>query len=279
MPESSPHTREDSGVGQWLQRTRESKGVSLEQAAAATRITKNYIDALEQENFTRLPAPAYCKGFIRLYAIYLGIPPDEAVARYERVTGAKEAVRRVVNERPHTETSSNQKSRHRLVLPLILFSIVVLMSLVIDRDQSSPPRRPTPRPEPVLIVQPVPAQTALSSTRSIPSQLPATATTPEPTTPPPPALPGETVQQDGLVLSLKINQDSWLNVDIDGLVSKQYDLKAGDLIEWKADSSITLDIGNAGGVEGELNDKPLPSFGAVGKKAHAVIRPEGVVLQ
>jgi hypothetical protein len=56
-------------------------------------------------------------------------------------------------------------------------------------------------------------------------------------------------------------------------------LKAGDVIEWKAESVITLDIGNAGGVEGDLNGKTLPPFGSVGKKAHVIVRPEGAVAQ
>jgi hypothetical protein len=72
-----------------------------------------------------------------------------------------------------------------------------------------------------------------------------------------------------------VNQDCWLNVDIDGRLSRQYQLKSGDIIEWKAERLITLDIGNAGGVEGELNGRTLPSFGVSGKSAHVVLRPEG----
>jgi hypothetical protein len=74
---------------------------------------------------------------------------------------------------------------------------------------------------------------------------------------------------------LKVNQDCWLHITIDETVSQQYELKAGDLIEWKGERVFALDMGNAGGVEAELNGKPLKPFGAQGKTAHVVLKGEG----
>jgi hypothetical protein len=62
---------------------------------------------------------------------------------------------------------------------------------------------------------------------------------------------------------------------IDGTISQQYDLKSGDLIEWKGEQVFTLDLGNAGGVEAEFNGKSLPPFGEVGRPAHVVLKAEG----
>jgi hypothetical protein len=59
------------------------------------------------------------------------------------------------------------------------------------------------------------------------------------------------------------------------MISQQYDLKAGDLIEWKADKVITLEVGNAGGIEAEFNGKPLKPFGQPGKSAHVVLKADG----
>ena len=87
--------------------------------------------------------------------------------------------------------------------------------------------------------------------------------------------PGEGVQPAGIILRLKVNQDCWLNITIDNIVSQQYDLKAGDLIEWKGEKVFTLDIGNAGGIEAELNGKPLKPFGEPGKSAHVILKGEG----
>ena len=86
---------------------------------------------------------------------------------------------------------------------------------------------------------------------------------------------GDGVRQTGIILRLKVNQDCWLNITIDEKVSQQYDLKAGDLIEWKGEKVFALDLGNAGGVEAELNGKPLKPFGEQGRTAHVVLKGEG----
>jgi cytoskeleton protein RodZ len=72
-----------------------------------------------------------------------------------------------------------------------------------------------------------------------------------------------------------VNQDCWLNITIDNVLSQQYDLKAGDLIEWKGEKVFALDIGNAGGIEAEFNGKPLKSLGETGKTAHLILKREG----
>jgi cytoskeleton protein RodZ len=70
-------------VGQLLQEARQQKGVSLEQVEEATRIRQKFLKALEEEEYTALPAEAYVKGFLRNYALYLGLDPEEVLALYE----------------------------------------------------------------------------------------------------------------------------------------------------------------------------------------------------
>ncbi|MBT0662845.1 DUF4115 domain-containing protein [Geobacter pelophilus] len=278
MPEATRQTADSSGLGQWLSQGREAKGVSLETAAEVTRISKGYIDALEREDFSRLPAPAYCKGFLRLYAGYLGLSADAAVARYDAmVSGSAVADKQAVDEPPPRESTKNNR---RWLMPLVLLSVVLLVSIFVDTNQRPPVNRPAPQPDKAQAVRAVPVQPQLSSSGATAAPSPMVpAPQPESPVTAAPVVPGGEPPQEGLILKLKVNQDSWLNVDIDGRFSKQYELKAGDLIEWKADSLITLDIGNSGGVEGELNGKSLPPFGASGKKTHVVLRPEGASIQ
>jgi transcriptional regulator with XRE-family HTH domain len=66
-----------SPLGDTLQRARQARGITLEDAARATRIPRRYLEALEQENFTILPAPVYARGFLRSYSGYLGLDPGE----------------------------------------------------------------------------------------------------------------------------------------------------------------------------------------------------------
>lgn len=69
-------------VGGRLTEARERKGVSLEQAARDTYISRHFLEALELEDFERFPGEAYLIGFLRSYSGYLGLEPDEALALY-----------------------------------------------------------------------------------------------------------------------------------------------------------------------------------------------------
>jgi cytoskeleton protein RodZ len=72
-------------IGSGLREARERRGLTLEQAAAATRIQARHLEALEEERLDRLPEPVYVRGFLREYALFLGLDPhlflDEYAAR------------------------------------------------------------------------------------------------------------------------------------------------------------------------------------------------------
>lgn len=66
-----------SPLGETLRRARNAKQISLEDAERVTRIPRKYLEALELENFGILPAPVYARGFLRSYATYLGLEPND----------------------------------------------------------------------------------------------------------------------------------------------------------------------------------------------------------
>ncbi len=72
--ESAPAT-----LGRKLRASRLESGFTLEQAAEETRISYGYLDAIETDRFDVLPAPVYVRGFVRLYARFLGIDPEDAI--------------------------------------------------------------------------------------------------------------------------------------------------------------------------------------------------------
>lgn len=69
------------GIGEALIRAREARGRTLDDAERDTRISRHYLQALEDEHFDLLPAPVYLRGFLRSYARYLGIEDDPLIAR------------------------------------------------------------------------------------------------------------------------------------------------------------------------------------------------------
>jgi cytoskeletal protein RodZ len=66
-----------SPLGETLRSTRTAKGLTLEDAERVTRIPRKYLEALELDNFSILPAPVYARGFLRSYAQFLSLNPDD----------------------------------------------------------------------------------------------------------------------------------------------------------------------------------------------------------
>jgi cytoskeleton protein RodZ len=71
-------------VGAYLRALRERQGVSIDEIARSTRVLHHYLEALENDDLTSLPAPVFAKGFIRAYCQALGVPADEAITLYEQ---------------------------------------------------------------------------------------------------------------------------------------------------------------------------------------------------
>jgi cytoskeleton protein RodZ len=72
-------------VGQKLRETREQHNFSLEQVARDTHISKQFLEALETEQFSAIPGETYIIGFLRNYAEYLSLNPEEIVSLYKNI--------------------------------------------------------------------------------------------------------------------------------------------------------------------------------------------------
>ncbi len=66
---------------------RERKGVDLYRAERDTKIRARYLAALERGDYRELPGAVYTKGFLRNYALYLGLDPEEILAQWHRERG------------------------------------------------------------------------------------------------------------------------------------------------------------------------------------------------
>jgi transcriptional regulator with XRE-family HTH domain len=66
-----------AALGRILSETRVARGLTLDEVERDTRIAKRYLEALEREEFGSLPAPVYCRAFLRTYAQYLGLDGNE----------------------------------------------------------------------------------------------------------------------------------------------------------------------------------------------------------
>jgi cytoskeleton protein RodZ len=74
---------EYDNVGLELKAHRERKGHELEMAGRVLRIKKTHIRAIEESRFKDLPGKTYAIGFVRSYAEYLGLNPDDCIRRFK----------------------------------------------------------------------------------------------------------------------------------------------------------------------------------------------------
>ncbi len=69
-------------LGELLRETRIKQGLDLESVAEGTKISPKNLRAIEEGNFTALPAEVFTRGFYTLYARHLALDPKEILALY-----------------------------------------------------------------------------------------------------------------------------------------------------------------------------------------------------
>jgi len=68
-------------IGEQLKQAREARKLTIKQAVLATRVRAHYLQAMESDDFAAMPSGAQARGFLRLYAEYLGLEADELISR------------------------------------------------------------------------------------------------------------------------------------------------------------------------------------------------------
>lgn len=69
-------------IGERLEEARKRKGISIREAAEATKIRGDYLHKFESNQFDIKLPEIYVRGFIRLYAVFLKLPGDKFVTDY-----------------------------------------------------------------------------------------------------------------------------------------------------------------------------------------------------
>ncbi|MGI8825487.1 MAG: helix-turn-helix domain-containing protein [Chloroflexota bacterium] len=69
-------------LGDLLRTAREDKKLTVDEVSRSTRIKPQYLEALEHGDYGQIPGPAYITGFLRNYALAIGLHPDDAVQEY-----------------------------------------------------------------------------------------------------------------------------------------------------------------------------------------------------
>lgn len=249
------------GIGETLRAARCEQGLSLSDAAGATRIRERYLSALEDDEFEVLGEDVYVRGFLRNYARYLGLDPGPLLAEYgasfrpppdDPPVSAAPALRQGVPVPPAVRTVA---AAGTLVL------LLAVVAVAGDRGDGTPAEPVTPQPTTTAaadgVETPAPATPpAVPTTAPAP---PATAPPATATTEPPPA--------PGVEVAVRVRGGpSWIRVVVDGTTELESTLQDGDTRVFHGEERIVLRVGDAANVHltvGGEESGPLGPPGAV----------------
>lgn len=110
-------------IGKRLRALREQKNYSPTEIAAQLRLDPRVINAIENDDFDRLPDPIFVRGYIRGYCKVLGHNADELIALYENGDVSFEP--EIIPEIKYpAQTNSNDK-------PVRAFTYLISLSLAV----------------------------------------------------------------------------------------------------------------------------------------------------
>jgi cytoskeleton protein RodZ len=287
VPDTVPASPETAGSspGAILRRCREFHGFTLEDASETTKIGISYLKALESDQIHEFANQAYLKGFLRIYATYLGLNSDDVARMYGKLFG-------VQDDKPapsRAPAAPIRQPRRMISLKKMLFPAFLLVMILITATFFNRPPPPLVRqqqsaavvvvasPQPVTAVQPVQSSVRVKKEEADIPVPKAEVRPPEPAVSEEPVVTVPSPEAPkGFILKIKVTQSGTLTSTVDDSGPQQYELEVGDVIEWKAEKKVTLELSNAGGVSVELNGKPYKSLGPPGKPAYVELDAAGV---
>ncbi|MEX5216784.1 MAG: helix-turn-helix domain-containing protein [Nitrospiraceae bacterium] len=145
-------------VGEFFRQVRETKGLTIDEVASKTRIRSDFVQALEDGNFAKLPDQVFARGFVRSYARSLGLDEEDAVRRFAESAGSfydKQGERERLRQR-QIEEDRRRRANRKAVTIAVMIAVLTLIFL-LSREQSSVVvrRSPPDAPPPSKKTQPI----------------------------------------------------------------------------------------------------------------------------
>ena len=252
-------------VGEILRKRREETGQDLRDISKILRIRYDYLKAIEDETFERLPEEVYVKGYIREYAELLHIEPETAVNSYVQQISPPQIE---AKEIPGKETLPEKKKVKIGYILIPLFLIIAVTSILLLRSGEKP-EITQPYSEKRELTSPSAVETkkdnpppAVETKEDLPlSRVPDTKRGSPLTT-------GEVKKENVLktenfrhTLQIFAAEPAWLSVKTDGKREKELLMKPGETVKLQAKDSFSVRIGNAGGVKVIFDGKEIGKLG------------------
>lgn len=219
-------------IGKRLQEARRCKEISIQQVSEETKISKEYLEALEKDEYDVFPAKVYVVSFIRSYARYLGLDAEAIVHAYKKEhSGRKDkmdlnpefpiVVSRGGEEKllPRTGFAAFRFTRKGLIPFVLAIGVIVGAGLLA-----------------IFWLR-------LAMLRFSPQVKAGTSLAPD-------------IAQN-ISMVAEINDKTWLRIFGDGAVSFEGTLFPGENRKWVAKNGMIVRIGNVGGIKLYVNGEEV----------------------
>ena len=222
-------------LGDFLKREREAKGISLEEISSKTRIRMRFLQALEEDRHEGLPEPPYVEGFLRSYLACLGIDPTETVANYRQLVAARQP--------ESSPPPARGRPGRRGLVPLAVIALILLWAgiylAVMGRSDDAAPATP-PLPTATVTPKGVPSPQELASYL-------------------------RQFEEKPFPLALQTHLETWMRIQIDQDRVIEFTMQPGQSRVLEVRKEAVIDLGNAGGVQIQVNGKDFGFLGGPGE--------------
>lgn len=238
---------EKTSPGEILRRTRRERGLSIEDVTGGMGITKATLNALENDDFDRLPSPLFVKGYVKTYCALLGLPEQDLLVNLEQsMSDLGIHQREPAIKFPPAPNRIGRFLKNVLPLAVVTILIVIALLLVIQvADRVKLPFFDSGKP-------------LLGSARStVLSMKPAMAS----------IMDQEVKETDDTIdkqdnpqtMTLNVTQQSWVEVfDASGDLLLADLQPPGTRLEVTGDAPFKVNLGYAQGVEIHYGGKVVP---------------------
>ncbi len=276
------------GIGEDLKRIREEKGLSIYDVEDETKIKATFIEAIENENFDKIPGRVYVKGFIKNYTKFLGLDSTIYLQRLNEhfQEGKQEDI--LANSKPQLVRPIREKSSYGKIIKII--SLLLIISVLgfagykgyeyLTNRRDTNPNVVEKKPDSLPEVIPKPEGTPGPETT--PEVAPDPISPIEPTKPEGEA-PPEVTSSDKIKLEVLIStggpgiDSCWIQVISDGKLEFEETIFAGrEPMIFTANKTMDFTYGNAAAIKIKVNGVDQGKLGAPGEVGTKRFKTEGL---
>ena len=244
-------------TGLRLRTARETRGLTIDALARATRVQRRILEAIERNDTGGIPPRPYGRGFVRAFAKEVGLEPDQTVreffSQFAPAAGLHDEPVHAVPERTPLHLNPRWRAIAATTLMWALgvaFAVLAVRSVVNMLDRSGEPQRT----DTASAAAPVVAGTTGTAEASRPAS----------------------ADRSPITVTLEATGPAWVTAHADGRRIIYRTLQPGDREVLRAEREVRLRIGNAGAVRWRINDRPPAPLGAPGEVRTVVITPQSI---